>query len=95
MKKEVFDKMIQAYPKMKIKQKLLVNGIMGGSEEMWNFFDTEFNEETGDFMGEDYAFCKRWTNIGGKIYANVDAYITHHGDFAYRGRFIDECRKIK
>lgn len=95
MKKEVFDKMIKSYPKMKIKQKHLVNGILGGSEEMWNFFDTQFDEETGDFMGEDYAFCKRWTNIGGKIYANVDAYITHHGDFAYRGRFIDEGRKIK
>ena len=46
-------------------------------------------------LGEDYAFCDRWTSIGGKIYANVDAYITHHGDFAYRGRFIDEGRKIK
>jgi hypothetical protein len=27
--------------------------------------------------------------------ANVDAYITHHGDYSYRGRFIDEGEKIK
>ena len=95
IKREVFEKMIKAYPNLLIKQKHLVNGIMGGAEEMWNFFDTSFNEKTGDFVGEDYAFCDRWTAIGGKIYANVDAYITHHGDFAYRGRFIDEGRKIK
>ena len=95
IKREVFEKMIKAYPNLLIKQKHLVNGIMGGTEEMWNFFDTSFDEKTGDFVGEDYAFCNRWTAIGGKIYANVDAYITHHGDFAYRGRFIDEGRKIK
>jgi len=95
IKREVFEKMIKAYPNLLIKQKHLVNGIMGGTEEMWNFFDTSFDEKTGDFVGEDYAFCDRWTAIGGKIYANVDAYITHHGDFAYRGRFIDEGRKIK
>jgi hypothetical protein len=95
IKREVFEQMSKAYPKMKIKQKHLVNGIMGGSEEMWNFFDTSFNEDTGEFIGEDYAFCNRWTAIGGKIYANVDSYITHHGDYAYRGRFIDEGRKIK
>ena len=95
IKREVFEKMIKAYPKMLIKQKHLVNGILGGTEEMWNFFDTSFDEDTGEFTGEDYAFCNRWTAIGGKIYANVDSYITHHGDYAYRGRFIDEGRKIK
>ena len=95
IKKEVFDKMMKAYPKMKIKQKQLVNGLMSTSENVWNFFDTDFNPETGVFLGEDYAFCKRWTDIGGKLYANVDAYITHYGTHGFRGRFIDEGKKVK
>ena len=95
IKREVFDKMMKAYPKMKIKQKQLVNGLMSTSENVWNFFDTDFNPETGVFLGEDYAFCKRWTDIGGKIYANVDAYITHYGTHGFRGRFIDEGKKVK
>ena len=33
--------------------------------------------------------------IGGKIYANVDAYITHYGTHGFRGRFIDEGKKSK
>jgi len=68
---------------------------MATSEELWNFFDTQFTPKTGEMLGEDYAFCKRWTDLQGKIYANVDAYIVHHGDHAYRGRFIDEGKKIK
>ena len=62
IKREVFDKMMKAYPKMKIKQKQLVNGLMATSENVWNFFDSDFNPETGVFLGEDYAFCKRWTD---------------------------------
>ena len=95
IKREVFDKMMKAYPKMKIKQKQLVNGLMSTSEQVWNFFDSDFNPETGVFLGEDYAFCKRWTDIGGKIYANVDSYITHYGTHGFRGRFIDEGKKVK
>ena len=86
IKREVFEKMMKAYPKMKIKQKQLVNGLMSTSENVWNFFDSDFNPETGVFLGEDYAFCKRWTDIGGKIYANVDAYITHYGTHGFRGK---------
>jgi hypothetical protein len=95
IKREVFDKMKEAYPHMKIKQRSLVNAVMATSEELWNFFDTQFTPKTGEMLGEDYAFCKRWTDLQGKIYANVDAYIVHHGDHAYRGRFIDEGKKIK
>ena len=60
----------------------------------WGYYG-KHNPETGVFLGEDYAFCKRWTDLGGKIYANVDAYITHYGTHGFRGRFIDEGRKVK
>jgi hypothetical protein len=95
IKRNVFEKMIKAYPKLKVKQRQLVNGLMATSENIYNFFDSDFNPESGEFLGEDYAFCKRWTDIGGKIYANVEAYITHHGTHGFRGRFIDEGKKVK
>jgi hypothetical protein len=95
IKREVFKKLADAYPKLRIKQKQLINGVMASSENIYNFFDTYFDKESGDFLGEDYAFCKLWTDIGGKIYANVDAYITHYGTHGFRGRFIDEGKKVK
>ena len=95
IKRQVFERMGKAYPEMKIKQQTMLNQQMHETEHFWNFFDTDFNKEKGTFKGEDFAFCERWTKIGGKIYANVDAYITHHGDYSYKGRFIDEGAKIK
>ena len=95
IKREVIEKMIEKYPEKQIKQKTVINGEYVDKPHMWNFFDTHFDPKTKTFNGEDFAFCKRWTDIGGKIYANVDAYITHHGDNSYKGRFIDEGEKIK
>jgi hypothetical protein len=95
IKRQVFDKMIKEYPHLKIEQKTMLNSKPMDYTNMYNFFDTYYNPEDKSFMGEDFAFCKRWKDIGGKIYANTDAYITHHGDYAYKGRFIDEAAKIE
>ena len=95
IKRQVFDKMIKEYPHLKIEQKTMLNSRPMDYTNMYNFFDTYYNPEDKSFMGEDFAFCKRWKDIGGKIYANTDAYITHHGDYAYKGRFIDEAAKIE
>ena len=95
IKRQVFERMAKEYPEMKIRQQTMLNQQMHETEHFWNFFDTEFNKKKGTFKGEDFAFCERWTKIGGKLYANVDAYITHHGDYSYKGRFIDEGAKIK
>jgi hypothetical protein len=38
-------------------------------EHMYNFFDTVIMiQETKKWYGEDFAFCKRWTDIGGKCH---------------------------
>jgi len=57
---------------------------------MWNFFDTEFDPEKHTYLGEDFAFCKRWKDIGGTCHAWIMDYITHVGEHQYTGRFADE-----
>jgi hypothetical protein len=27
--------------------------------------------KTKEFFGEDFGFCKRWTEMGGKVYAYI------------------------
>ena len=90
IKKSVFDKMIEAYPHLEIKQKTVINGQLKDREFMYNFFDTEFNQEDKTYLGEDFAFCRKWRNIGGKCYAYIDEYITHVGEHQYCGRLRDE-----
>jgi len=90
IKREVFDKMIEKYPHLRIDQDQVINGKNERLPHMWNFFDTQFDQEKHTYLGEDFAFCKRWKDIGGKCHAWIFDYITHVGEHQYTGRFADE-----
>ena len=60
---------------------------------MYNFWDTTFNLETGEWKGEDLAFCELATDNGFRIYANLDSGTTHHGSYGWKGRFGDSLVK--
>ena len=89
IKKQVFDKMIKAYPNDKIEQATIVNGKALIDEYNYNFFDTIHDPETRKYYGEDFGFCKKWTAIGGKCYCYVSDDITHVGEYAYNGKLMD------
>jgi hypothetical protein len=90
IKRQVFDKMIKSYPDKQIIQKTVINGKYVDKPHMWNFFDCLHDPETKTYLGEDFAFCKLWKDIGGKCYAYIDHSIVHVGEHTYEGRFADE-----
>ena len=45
-------------------------------------------------LGEDFAFSRLWTKIGGKCMALINEYITHVGEYQFTGRLIDEMVAI-
>jgi len=95
IKKEAILKMVEKYPHLKIKQPTIINGETKDTENLWNFFDTWFEQETNKYYGEDFAFCQKWRDIGGKCYCYVDDFITHVGEYSYEGKFIDELINIR
>jgi hypothetical protein len=89
IKRQVFDKMIEAYPDDRIDQATIVNGEVKTNPYMYNFFDTVHEPESKKYYGEDFGFCKKWTAIGGKCYCYVDDFISHIGEYQYNGRLKD------
>jgi hypothetical protein len=94
IKRSVIEKMIEKYPEMRISQPTIINGKPVEKPFLYNFFDTMFDPVTHTYMGEDFAFCKRWKDIGGKCHAIVDQLITHVGEHQYCGRFSDELIQL-
>lgn len=94
IKRETFEKMIAHYgDSMRIDQDQVVNGKNERLKNFYNFFDTMYIPEKRHYLGEDFAFCKRWKDMGGKCYAWIFDYLTHVGEHQYTGRFSDELIK--
>ncbi len=59
----------------------------------FRFFDV-MTEENGRYLSEDYAFCRRWQNIGGRIFADTRSNLTHQGGHMYTGNLTESLRFI-
>jgi len=94
IKREVIEKLIKEYPDYTIKQHTLIDGKLVTRNFMYNFFDTYWNPNDKTYTGEDFWFCKLCRDIGIKIYALVDEYISHHGEYSYTGRLVDEFMRL-
>ena len=69
IKREVIEKMIKEYPHLEIFQPTNINGKEEKKDNMYNLFDTLHDPVTKRYFGEDFGFCQRWTDMGGKVYA--------------------------
>lgn len=93
--REVFEKLEKEYDQLDIVQNTMVNGELVKREHYFNFFDSYYSPKTKTYTGEDFYFCKLWTSMGGKIHALIDEYISHVGEYHYKGRFKDDFSKVE
>ncbi len=69
----VLDKMRESFP----------NDVYtrGGNTDFFRYFDTELKD--GIYLSEDYCFCDRWRQLGGKVYLYTKFRCRHWGTYAY------------
>ena len=58
----------------------------------YRFFDVMVEPQTNRYLSEDYAFCRRWRDLGGQIYIDTQTQLTHQGTFVYEGDFATRYR---
>ena len=85
IKKEVFYKLKKAYPYLKYTTDQIINGKKFNSENCYAFFDCIIDEKSNRYLSEDYAFCRLWQKIGGKIYADLMTPLNHYGTYNFEG----------
>jgi len=56
-------------------------------------FDTIIEPETGLYLSEDYSFCRRWVDLGGEIWADMESRLTHTGPVVFSGSLVEAMRK--
>jgi hypothetical protein len=97
----MIERMVAAYPETRFNHthslhKSGVRGAAASSANLYALFDCIIEPETGAYLSEDYAFCRRWRQIGGEIWIDTASRLTHSGPYEFVGdhapRFLGATR---
>ncbi len=58
---------------------------LAGSPNRFALFECMIDPASGTYLSEDFAFCKRWTDIGGEIWADLESRLDHVGPSVFHG----------
>lgn len=84
IKREVIEKMIAEYPDLYFNNDLSMDAEF--AKWTYLFFDAMHEPDTKRYLSEDYAFCRRWQNIGGEVWLDPIINLDHVGHFTFNGR---------
>ncbi len=85
IKREAMQRICDAHPELRARMGDMADTL---AAEAVMVFDTMVERETGQYLSEDYAFCRRWRDLGGEIWADFEARLTHVGHAAYTGSLM-------
>ena len=84
IRRPVLEKMCAAYPSLQFFREHSLDAL-AGSPNRFALFECMIDPKTGTYLSEDFAFCKRWTDIGGEILADLESRLDHVGPSVFQG----------
>lgn len=81
-KRHVYEKLCAAHPECKY-----VDDVGLGKQyepTMYSIFDVAIDEK-GHYLSEDWLFCRRWSAMGGEIWAHGKVLLNHIGHYEFVG----------
>ena len=81
------EKMIEAYPRQTLRSTTEFS-------QFWPLFDP-YEMLDGNRLSEDFSFCQRWIDIGGKVWANLEIELGHIGYKTFKGSCGKHLREMQ
>jgi len=85
IRRNVLLAMIERYPELRYGHDHKPDDKLSGSQYRSALFNCMIDEATKVYLSEDFSFCKRWTDMGGEIWADLESRLTHVGTVSFRG----------
>jgi hypothetical protein len=86
--------MIEHYPELRYQREHQIDDPLRGSQWRSALFNCMIEEATGNYMSEDFSFCRRWTDMGGEIWVDLESRLTHVGSIAFVGDYATRFDKL-
>jgi len=85
MKRSCLERMIFAYSNTKYNLAHVYPIPKERSDNQYALFDCMIEPGTNIYLSEDFTFCRRWREIGGKIWLDPQSRLSHTGTFRFQG----------
>ena len=85
IRRNAIERMVAAYPETRYAAIQTHPLPPDPSRNQYALFDCMIEPETGIYLSEDYAFCRRWRDIGGRIWLDTEGVLTHTGTLDFAG----------
>jgi hypothetical protein len=84
IQRHVFEKMCAAYPSLQFFREHSIDAL-AGSPNRFALFECMIDPNSKTYLSEDFAFCQRWTDLGGEIWADLESRLDHVGPSVFQG----------
>jgi hypothetical protein len=84
IKRQAIEQMIAAYPESRYTNVHAYSNAKGDAYHA--LFECLIDPETKTYISEDFGFCQKWRDIGGKIWLDTESRLTHIGAFSFVGQ---------
>ena len=85
IKRSVIERMVLAYPELKYNKAQTWPRPKHESDNQYALFECMIEPGTRSYLSEDFAFCRRWRELGGKIWLDTRSRLTHIGTYKFEG----------
>lgn len=83
IRRSAFERLILRDPNLRYRSELPPEDARAAHSYL--FYECFTDPATGEHLSEDFAFCRRWRDIGGSLYVDPQYDLTHQGSHSFRG----------
>ncbi len=87
VRRSAIQRLFDAYPETRFTATHAYPAPPTASPHLYALFESMIDPDNGAYVSEDYAFCRRWRDLGGEIWLDLDSRLTHTGPQSFAGDF--------
>jgi hypothetical protein len=95
IRRHVLEKMCGHYTALQFRHEHSIAGALANSSNRFALFECIIDSKTGIYLSEDFSFCKRWTDMGGEIWADLESRLNHVGPATFYGDVATQFSTVK
>jgi hypothetical protein len=85
IRRQALEKMCRRYASLQFFREHSIADPLAGSMNRFALFECLIDPATRIYLSEDFSFCKRWTDMGGEIWADLQSRLDHVGPATFYG----------